>query len=75
MALKVTKGDVKPDQARKIAELAQNYASEDMRITMNQGMLLKFVRKESLPYFYQELNKMGFANPGFDTIADVTTCP
>ncbi|HPN19362.1 MAG TPA: nitrite/sulfite reductase, partial [Chitinophagales bacterium] len=75
VALKVTKGDVKPDQARKIAELAQNYASEDMRITMNQGMLLKFVRKESLPYFYQELNKMGFANPGFDTIADVTTCP
>jgi sulfite reductase (ferredoxin) len=75
VALKVTKGDVKPDQARKIAELAQNYASEDMRITMNQGMLLKFVRKESLPYFYQELNKMNFANPGFDTIADVTTCP
>jgi sulfite reductase (ferredoxin) len=45
VALKVTKGDVKPDQARKIAELAQNYASEDMRITMNQGLLLKFVRK------------------------------
>ncbi len=75
VALKVTKGDVKPDQARKIAELAQNYASEDMRITMNQGMLLKFVRKESLPYFYKTLNELGFANPGFDTIADVTTCP
>lgn len=75
VALKVTKGDVKPDQARKIAELAQNFASEDMRITMNQGLMIKFVRKESLPYFYQELDKMGFANPGFDTIADVTTCP
>ncbi len=75
VALKVTKGDVKPDQARKIAELAQNFASEDMRITMNQGLMLKFVRAASLPYFYQELDKMGFANPGFDTIADVTTCP
>jgi sulfite reductase (ferredoxin) len=75
VALKVTKGDVKPDQARKIAELAQNFASEDMRITMNQGLMIKFVRAASLPYFYQELDKMGFANPGFDTIADVTTCP
>ena len=75
VALKVTKGDVKPDEARKIAEMVQNYASEDMRITMNQGLLLKFVRAESLPYFYQELNKMNFATPGFDSIADVTTCP
>lgn len=75
VALKVTKGDIKPDEARTIAALAQNYASEDMRITMNQGLLLKFVRKESLPYIFLELDKMNFANPGFDTIADVTTCP
>ncbi len=75
VALKVTKGDIKPDEARAIAALAQEYASEDMRITMNQGLLLRFVRKASLPYFYQELDKMNFANPGFNTIADVTTCP
>jgi len=75
VALKVTKGDIKPDEARTIAALAQQYASEDMRITMNQGLLLKFVRQESLPYFYQELDKLGFANPGYDTIGDVTTCP
>ncbi|MFN8236678.1 MAG: nitrite/sulfite reductase [Chitinophagales bacterium] len=75
VALKVTKGDIKPDQARKIAEMAENYASEDMRITMNQGLLLKFVREGSLPYLFHELDLMGFAHPGFDTIADVTTCP
>lgn len=75
VALKVTKGDIKPDEARKIAALAENFASEDMRITMNQGLLLKFVREASLPYFYQELDKLKFANPGFDSIADVTTCP
>lgn len=75
VALKVTKGDIKPDQARKIAEIVELYASEDMRITMNQGLLLKFVREGSLPYLFHELDRMGFANPGFDSIADVTTCP
>ncbi|MEZ5053412.1 MAG: nitrite reductase [Chitinophagales bacterium] len=75
VALKVTKGDIKPDQARIIADMAEQYASQDMRITMNQGLLLKFIPEASLPYFYQELDKLGFANPGYDTIGDVTTCP
>lgn len=73
--LKITKGDISSDKARKIAELADKYAAQDMRITVNQGLLLKFVRKEALPYLYVEFEKMGFANPGFDSIADVTTCP
>lgn len=75
VALKVSKGDIKPDQARKIAALTEQYASQDMRITMNQGLLLKFVPEASLSYFYHELNQLGFADPGFDTIGDVTTCP
>lgn len=73
--LKVTNGDIKPDTARALAALVKDYASSDMRITMNQGMLLKFIRPEALPYFYTELKKLGLANVGFGTIADVTTCP
>ena len=73
--LKITKGDISSKKARKIAELANKFASQDMRITVNQGLMLKFVRKEALPYLYTELEKMGFANPGFDSISDVTTCP
>jgi len=73
--LKVSNGDVKVPEARRIAALVNRYASKDMRVTMNQGFLIKFVRPEYLPYIYTELKDMGFANPGFDSIADVTTCP
>ena len=73
--LKITKGDISSIKARKIAELADKFAAQDMRITVNQGLMLKFVRKEALPYLYSEFEKMGFANPGFDSISDVTTCP
>jgi len=73
--LKVPNGDIKVPEAHRIAALAEKYASQDMRVTMNQGLMLKFVRKEALPYIYSELKAMGFGNPGFDSIADVTTCP
>jgi sulfite reductase (ferredoxin) len=73
--LKITKGDISSIKARKITELADKFAAQDMRITVNQGLMLKFVRKEALPYLYSEFEKMGFANPGFDSISDVTTCP
>ena len=37
--------------------------------------MLKFAREESLPHIYNILLKIGFAKPGFDSVADVTTCP
>jgi sulfite reductase (ferredoxin) len=73
--LKVTNGDIKPDQARIIAQLVNDCASQDMRVTMNQNLFIKFIRKEALPYVYHVLKELGFANPGFGTIADITTCP
>ena len=75
VSLKVPNGDIKAPQARIIAQLAADYASDDMRATMNQGLMLKFVRPEALPYVFSVLDSLGFANPGFDSIADITTCP
>jgi sulfite reductase (ferredoxin) len=73
--IRVTTGDIKSDVARKLADLVKNFAADDIRITMNQSMLLKGILKENLPYFFNELNALGLAKPGFDSVHDVTTCP
>lgn len=73
--LKVLKGDIDHRLARKIAAVVREYASTDMRITVNQGLLLKFVRKEALPALYNELAALGLAVPGFDSLHDITVCP
>lgn len=73
--LKVRLGNISAEQARQIAQLVKEYAADDIRITVNQGLLLKFIRKEALPYVFNELNRIGFADPGFNTIADITACP
>ncbi len=73
--IRVPLGDVSADQARLIADLVDWYAAPDIRFTVNQGILLRFIRAESLPHVYQALQDVGFAEPGFDSTADVTACP
>lgn len=73
--LKIQLGDLKTTISRQLASLVQKVAADDMRISVNQGILLKYVREESLLYVFSALDKMGLAEPGFDSTADVTACP
>jgi sulfite reductase (ferredoxin) len=73
--IKVFLGDMATDTAREFAAIAEKFASQDIRITVNQGFLLRFVRKEALPALFNALDKIGLAQPGFDSTADITACP
>jgi sulfite reductase (ferredoxin) len=73
--VKVTVGDIPSDIARKLVETISPYVADEIRITQNQGLLLKYVRKEALPALYNGLTELDLSAPGFDTVADVTTCP
>jgi len=68
-------GDLASDKTRVFAAIIKKYASDDIRITVNQGWLLKFVQQEALPHLFNELNAIGLADPGFDSTADITACP
>ena len=74
--VKVALGNISSAKARALAALIERLASpEDTRITVNQGFLLRFVREEALPYVFHNLQLLGLADPGFDSVADITACP
>ena len=73
--VKLLLGDMSSDLARVFADIAEKYSADDIRITVNQGYLLKFITKEALVPLFNELNKVGLAEPGFDSTADITACP
>ncbi|TZF83048.1 HEPN domain-containing protein [Pedobacter sp. BS3] len=75
IGLKIQNGDIKTPIARKLGNLVRHVAADDIRFTHSQGILLKYVRTENLLYVFEELNKLGLANPGFESVADVTSCP
>ncbi|MEM9917197.1 MAG: nitrite reductase [Bacteroidota bacterium] len=68
-------GDIDAERARRFAALVKAYAADDIRITVNQGFLLRFIRPEALPHLFNELTKLELAKPGFNSIADITACP
>ncbi|WKN44349.1 HEPN domain-containing protein [Tunicatimonas pelagia] len=73
--IKVPLGDISTSTARKLATIIDWLASDDIRITINQGLLLRYVRPEALPALYTSLKGLDLADPGFDSVADITACP
>lgn len=75
VGVRVPLGNIRSDKARLFAEIVKKYSADDFRITINQGFLLRFVPRQALPALFRELDTIGLADPGFDSIAYITACP
>ncbi|MBU2939936.1 HEPN domain-containing protein [Lacinutrix sp. C3R15] len=75
IGIKVLLGDFYTDKARLLADLVQNYAAGEIRLSLRQNILIPFVKADLLPFFYQELAKLGFAEAGYNKAVDITACP
>lgn len=73
--IKILLGNLSSSTARLLADVVNSYATDDIRVTVNQGLLLKFVPKQALPALFRSLDKLNLAEPGFDSVADITACP
>ena len=75
IGIKVLLGDFYIDKARALADLVKQYANNEIRLTLRQNILVRDVKKELIPFFYQELRKLGFADHGYNSFGDITACP
>ncbi len=75
IGLKIHLGDFYTPKARLLADLIKKYAANEIRLTLRQNILIRHIREELLPFFYVELQKLGFANAGYNSTADITACP
>jgi sulfite reductase (ferredoxin) len=75
IGVKVHLGDFYIDQARALADLVERYANDEIRFTLRQNFLIRDVRADLVPYFYQELQKIGLAEKGYNSLGDITACP
>jgi len=73
--IKLQTGDFSTATARMLAALVEGYCSDDIRLTIGQGIVLKYVREIHFEYLFQQLDALGLAEPGANSTADITTCP
>ncbi|MCR9265027.1 MAG: HEPN domain-containing protein [Flavobacteriaceae bacterium] len=75
IGIKVLLGDFYTDKARELAKLVRDYAAGEIRLSLRQNILIPFVKEELVPFFYVELQKLGFAEAGYNKALDITACP
>jgi sulfite reductase (ferredoxin) len=75
IGIKVLLGDFYTDKARLLADLVEKYGAGEIRLTLRQNILVPFVKEDLIPFFYAELKKLDFAEPGYNKAVDITACP
>ncbi|MGO9488822.1 MAG: nitrite/sulfite reductase [Solirubrobacteraceae bacterium] len=72
---KVTRGDLTPEQLRGLAAIMRQFSGGYARTTVQQNLLLRWVRQESAYDVWRALSELGLGEPGSREIADVVSCP
>lgn len=73
--VKVTRGDLTPEQLRGLAAIMRDFSGGYARTTVHQNLLLRWVRDESLYDVWTRLKALDLGDAGADEITDVVSCP
>ncbi|MDF1803916.1 nitrite/sulfite reductase [Thalassovita sp.] len=70
-----TPGDASSDQMRVLADLAEIYGHNELRISHEQNVILPHIHKSDLPALHAALKSAGLATANIGLISDIIACP
>jgi sulfite reductase beta subunit-like hemoprotein len=73
--VKITRGDLTPQQFRGLAAIMREYSGGYARTTVQQNLVLRWVREESVYDVWRALSELGLGDAGSREINDVVSCP
>jgi len=73
--VRLPSGDITSEQMFMLADLAERYANGNIRTTINQNLIVRWIPDSQLPHFYQELVEQGLGDPGAEGVEDIVACP
>ncbi|MGC4097390.1 MAG: sulfurtransferase TusA family protein [Nitrospira sp.] len=74
-AVKLFMGDITTEQMLFVADLAERYSNGNLRTTINQNLVIRWVPAEVVPNLYDDLASHGLADPGAELVEDIIACP
>jgi sulfite reductase (ferredoxin) len=73
--VKIERGDLTPEQFRGLAAIMREFTGGYARSTVQQNLVLRWVRDEALFEVWQRLDALGLSEAGAREITDVVSCP
>jgi sulfite reductase beta subunit-like hemoprotein len=73
--VKITRGDLTPEQMRGLARILRESCGGLARTTVHQNLVLRWVRNESVYDVWRALKEFDLGEAGADEITDVVSCP
>jgi sulfite reductase beta subunit-like hemoprotein len=73
--VKVERGDLTPEQFRGLAAIMREFTGGYARSTVQQNLVLRWIRDEALYDVWQRLIALGLGEAGPREITDVVSCP
>jgi sulfite reductase (NADPH) hemoprotein beta-component len=70
-----TPGDATSEQMRALAEIAEAFAHDELRISHEQNVILPHVPRRHLAEVYARLREAGLATANVGLISDIIACP
>ncbi|MDA8585687.1 nitrite/sulfite reductase [Rhodobacteraceae bacterium] len=70
-----TPGDASSEQMRVLADLAERFGHDELRISHEQNVILPHIHKSDLPEVYTVLRDNGLATANVGLISDIIACP
>ncbi len=70
-----TPGDCSSDQMDAIADLAERYSFDEIRVNYQQNLVLPHVKLDDVPAVFARLQEIGLATANIDLITDIIACP
>jgi len=68
-------GDASADQMDAVADLAEDYSHDEVRVSHEQNLVLPYVALDDLPAVYDRLASLGLATPNAGLVSDIIACP
>ncbi len=68
-------GDISADQMDAVADLAEAYACDEIRVSHEQNLILPHVARANLKAVYDRLIEIGLATPNAGLVTDIICCP
>jgi len=75
VTVKVTRGDLTPEQFRGLAQVMREYTGGYARTTVQQNLVLRWVRDEAVYEVWERLGRLGLGGSGALEVDDVVSCP